>query len=380
MRTAATDLVGIDVPIFAFSHCRDVVAAVTNAGGCGVLGAVGHSPEQLDIDLTWIEEEVKGKPFGVDLLVPQKFAGSDAGGLERDELRDLLDDEHKGFVDDILRRFDVPPLPDDPGQSRRGRGGLNMRVDQKSMAPLLDVLFAHKTKLVASALGPPPPHFIERAHAQGIPVAALAGALEHAERHKAAGADLIVAQGTEAGGHTGQVATMVLVPEVVDAVAPVPVLAAGGIGRGRQLAAGMALGADGVWCGSVWLTTEEAETQPAVKEKFLRARSGDTVRSKSITGKPARMLRTAWTDEWERADGPGPMPMPLQSMLVGEALGRIQRVATKEGSGANQLATYFVGQIVGSMNTVKPTRRVVFEMVEEFVDAVARLNRLVESE
>jgi NAD(P)H-dependent flavin oxidoreductase YrpB (nitropropane dioxygenase family) len=255
-----------------------------------------------------------------------------------------------------------------------------MRVDAKSMAPLLDVLFAHKTKLVASALGPPPPHFIERAHAQGIPVAALAGALEHAERHKAAGADLIVAQGTEAGGHTGQVATMVLVPEVVDAVAPVPVLAAGGIGRGRQLAAGMALGADGVWCGSVWLTTEEAETQPAVKEKFLHARSGDTVRSKSITGKPARMLRTPWTDEWERTDGPGAMPMPLQSMLVGEALGRIQRVATKEGSGANQLATYFVGQIVGSMNTVKPTRRVVLEMVEEFIDAVERLNGLIASD
>jgi NAD(P)H-dependent flavin oxidoreductase YrpB (nitropropane dioxygenase family) len=255
-----------------------------------------------------------------------------------------------------------------------------MRVDPKSMAPLLDVLFAHKTKLVASALGPPPPEFIERAHAQGIPVAALAGALEHAVRHKAAGADLIVAQGTEAGGHTGQIATMVLVPEVVDAVAPVPVLAAGGIGRGRQLAAGMALGADGVWCGSVWLTTEEAETQPAVKEKFLHARSGDTVRSRSITGKPARMLRTPWTEEWERTDGPGAMPMPLQSMLVGEALGRIQRVATKEGSGANQLATYFVGQIVGSMNTVKPARRVVLEMVEEFVEAIERLNRLVDTD
>jgi NAD(P)H-dependent flavin oxidoreductase YrpB (nitropropane dioxygenase family) len=380
MRTAATDLVGIDVPIFAFSHCRDVVAAVSNAGGCGVLGAVAHSPEQLDIDLTWIENEVKGKPFGVDLLVPQKFAGSDEGGLERDELRDLIDDEHKEFVDDILRRYDVPPLPANPDQPRRGSGGLGMRVDPKSMAPLLDVLFAHKTKLVASALGPPPPHFIERAHAQGIPVAALAGALEHAVRHQAAGADLIVAQGTEAGGHTGQIATMVLVPEVVDAVAPVPVLAAGGIGRGRQLAAGMALGADGVWCGSVWLTTEEAETQPAVKEKFLHARSGDTVRSRSITGKPARMLRTPWTEEWERADGPGAMPMPLQSMLVGEALGRIQRVATKEGTGANQLATYFVGQIVGSMNTVKPARRVVLEMVEEFVDAVERLNRLVDTD
>ena len=376
MRTPATDLLGIDVPIFAFSHCRDVVAAVTNAGGCGVLGAVAHSPEQLDIDLTWIEQEVKGKPFGVDLLVPEKFAGAEEGGLDRDALRDLVPAEHRQWVDEVLARYDVPPLPDDQDL---GGLGLGMRVDPKSMAPLLDVLFSHDTKLVASALGPPPPHFIERAHAAGIPVAALAGTVEHARRHQDAGADLVVAQGTEAGGHTGQIATMVLVPEVVDAVAPTPVLAAGGIGRGRQLAAGMALGADGVWCGSVWLTTEEAETSPAVKEKYLRAGLGDTVRSRSITGKPARMLRTAWTDEWDGPGSPGPLPMPLQPLLVGEALARIGRVASKEGSGANQLATYFVGQVVGSMNSVKPTRRVVMEMVEEFVDAVERLHALVES-
>ena len=376
MRTPATDLLGIDVPIFAFSHCRDVVAAVTNAGGCGVLGAVAHSPEQLDIDLTWIEQEVKGKPFGVDLLVPEKFAGAEEGGLDRDALRDLVPAEHRQWVDEVLARYDVPPLPDD---QELGGLGLGMRVDPKSMAPLLDVLFSHDTKLVASALGPPPPHFIERAHAAGIPVAALAGTVEHARRHQDAGADLVVAQGTEAGGHTGQIATMVLVPEVVDAVAPTPVLAAGGIGRGRQLAAGMALGADGVWCGSVWLTTEEAETSPAVKAKYLRAGLGDTVRSRSITGKPARMLRTAWTDEWDGPGSPGPLPMPLQPLLVGEALARIGRVASKEGSGANQLATYFVGQVVGSMNSVKPTRRVVMEMVEEFVDAVERLHTLVES-
>ena len=376
MRTAATDLVGIDIPIFAFSHCRDVVAAVTNAGGCGVLGAVSHTPEQLDIDLAWIEAEVKGKPFGVDLLVPEKFAGSDQGGLGRDELRALVPEEHRRWVDEMMDRYGVPPLDDDTS-GRLGVGG--MRVDPKSMAPLLDVLFAHDTKLVASALGPPPPHFIERAHAAGIPVAALAGSVEHAIKHKNAGADLIVAQGTEAGGHTGQIATMVLVPEVVDAVGPVPVLAAGGIGRGRQLAAGMALGADGVWCGSVWLTTEEAETQPAVKEKFLRAGLGDTVRSRSLTGKPARMLRTAWTDEWERTDGPGPLPMPLQPMLVADAQARIARVASKEGTGANELATYFVGQIVGTMNTVKPAKRVVLEMVEEFVDAVERLGGFLES-
>ncbi|MEJ7584906.1 MAG: nitronate monooxygenase family protein [Acidimicrobiales bacterium] len=377
MRTAATELVGIDVPIFGFSHCRDVVAAVSRAGGCGVLGAVAHSPEQLDIDLSWIEQEVKGKPFGVDLLVPGKFTGSEEGGLDRSELTKLLPDEHRAWVDDLLNRYDVPPALDEH-DGGRGMGG--MRIDPKSMAPLLDVLFAHDTNLVASALGPPPPHFIERAHGAGIPVAALAGSVEHARRHADAGADLIVAQGTEAGGHTGLIATMVLVPEVVDAVGPVPVLAAGGIARGRQLAAGMALGADGVWCGSVWLTTDEAETPPSVKNKFLAAGLGDTVRSRSMTGKPARMLRTAWTDEWERPEGPGTLPMPIQPMLISDAMRRIHRVADKEGSGANDLVTYFVGQVVGSMNSVRPTRRVVLEMVEEFIDTVERLDGLIRSE
>jgi len=376
MRTRATDLVGIDVPIFAFSHCRDVVAAVTNAGGCGVLGAVAHSPEQLDVDLRWIEDEVKGKPYGVDLLVPEKFVGSDEGGLDRESLEGLLPEEHKTFLDDMLARYDVPPLPEG---IKAGRGIGGMRVDPKSMAPLLDACFAHSPRLLASALGPPPAHFLERAHAADIPVAALAGTVEHAQRHAAAGADLIVAQGGEAGGHTGTIATMVLVPEVVDAV-DVPVLAAGGIGNGRQLAAGMALGADGAWCGSVWLTTEEAEVPPFIKDKFLAAGPGDTVRSRSMTGKPARMLRTAWTDEWENPEGPGPLPMPIQPLLIGPAMSRIGRVADKPGTGANDLITYFVGQVVGSMNTVRPTRRVVLEMVEEFIDAVERLGAFLETD
>lgn len=377
MHTKATDLVGIDVPIFAFSHCRDVVAAVTNAGGLGVLGAVAHSPEQLDIDLRWIEDEVKGRPYGVDLLVPEKYVGADEGGLDRDALRSLLPEEHQQFLQDLLDRYGVPQMADGGG-ALRGIGG--MRVDPKSMAPLLDVCFAHSPRLLASALGPPPAHFIERAHGAGIPVAALAGTVDHAAKHAGAGADLVVAQGTEAGGHTGLIATMVLVPLVVDAVGPLPVLAAGGIGNGRQLAAGMALGADGAWCGSVWLTTEEAEVPPSIQKKFLAAGPGDTVRSRSITGKPARMLRTPWTDEWERADGPGPLPMPIQPLLVGPAMARIGQVAEQEGTGANELVTYFVGQVVGTMNTVRPARRVVLEMVEEFVDAVERLERLVDEE
>jgi NAD(P)H-dependent flavin oxidoreductase YrpB (nitropropane dioxygenase family) len=363
-----TEMLGCEYPILAFSHCRDVVAAVTNAGGFGVLGAVAHTPEQLEIDLKWIEDEVKGKPYGLDLLLPQKYAGADEGGLDREAVRSLLPPEQQQFVDDILARYDVPPLTED---AMRGRGG-GMNVSPRGYEPLLDVTFAHGVKLVASALGPPPPALIERAHAQDVLVAALAGKSAHAVRHKAAGADLIVAQGTEAGGHTGEVSTMVLIPEVVDQVAPTPVIAAGGIGNGRQLAAALALGAEGVWCGSVWLTTEEAETHPVVKQKFLAATSSDTIRSRSLTGKPARMLRSAWTDEWEREDAPAPLQMPLQSALVAEAQARIARSAHHAGSGAEKLHNYFVGQVVGTMNQVKPARQVVLDMMTEYADVVGR--------
>ena len=210
-------------------------------------------------------------------------------------------------------------------------------------------------------------------------MAALAGKLEHARRSVDRGADLIVAQGTEAGGHTGTISTMVLVPEVVDAVAPTPVLAAGGIARGRQVAAALALGAEGVWCGSVWLTTAEAETNPSVQKKFLAASSSDTVRSRSLTGKPARMLRTAWTDEWEKSDAPNPLPMPLQTMLVTAAQQRINRNAAREGSGGHQLATYFVGQVVGSLDRVRPARQVVLDMVDEYLEAAGRFATQLEA-
>ena len=359
-------MLGVEFPILAFSHCRDVVAAVTNAGGFGVLGAVAHSPQQLEIDLTWIEEQVHGRPYGLDLLLPQKYAGADEGGIDRETVRQLLPPEQQEFVDDILRRYGVPEL-DEETKSMIFRGG-GLSISPKGYEPLLDIAFAHGIRLVASALGPPPPALIERAKEADVLVAALAGTRTHAERHKTAGVDLIIAQGTEAGGHTGEISTLVLVPEVVEAVKPTPVLAAGGIATGRQIAAAMALGAEGVWCGSVWLTTEEAETQPAVKQKFLAATSKDTVRSRSLTGKPARMLRSAWTDEWEKADAPPPLQMPLQTALVAEAQLRINKSATTEGSGAQELANYFVGQVVGQMNRIRPARQVVLDMVTEYAD------------
>jgi NAD(P)H-dependent flavin oxidoreductase YrpB (nitropropane dioxygenase family) len=375
MRTRIKDLLGIEFPILAFSHCRDVVAAVSRTGGLGVLGAVSHTPEELEHDLTWIEQETGGAPFGVDLLLPQKYVGADEGGLDDTRTAELLPAGHLSFLDGMLENYGVPQLPDG---EHLPVSALN--VSPAGVAPLLDVAFAHPIRLIASALGPPPPYLVERAHGEDVLVAALAGSPVHAARHAAVGADIIVAQGTEAGGHTGEISTMVLVPEVVDAVAPIPVLAAGGIARGRQLAAALALGAEGVWCGSVWLTTEEAETDPVVKQKFLAATSRDTIRSRSLTGKPARMLRTAWTDEWERPDAPAPLPMPLQSALVAEAQERIHRSAQRPGSGAETLDTYFVGQVVGTMNKVKPARQVVLDMVEEYIDTFERLTTITETD
>lgn len=372
MRTRVAELLGVEFPICAFSHCRDVVAAVTNAGGFGILGATAHSPARLHSELTWIEQQTGGKPYGVDLLLPPKYVGAEQGGIDTAQARTLLPEEHRAFVDDLLARYGVTAPA---GDARPSVGGLN--ISPKSYQPLLDVAFDHDIRLIASALGPPPADLVDRAHAAGVLVAALAGTTRHAQRHAAAGVDLIVAQGTEAGGHTGEVATMVLVPEVVDAVAPVPVLAAGGIARGRQIAAALALGAEGVWCGSVWLTTEEAETVPVVKEKFLAATSSDTVRSRSMTGKPARMLRTAWTEEWDRPENPDPLGMPLQTALITEPQLRINSAAAHDGAKARELATYFVGQVVGSLDRVRPTRSVVLDMVEEFIDTIGRLDGLV---
>ena len=391
MRTTICDQLGIEYPVLAFSHCRDVVAAVTRAGGFGVLGATTLTPEQLEVELRWIDEAVGGRPYGVDVLVPEKLAGMERGShFDGAALADLIPEEHRRFLDSLLEEYGIDPS--EPGTDRAtetdadsdsdsvrvdmsnaSREGLAAGLTGEGAVRLIEVALTHPIRLVANALGAPPAEMIKAAHAAGVPVAALAGKREHAERHVAADVDIVVAQGYEAGGHTGEIATMVLVPEIVDAVAPRPVLAAGGIARGRQMAAAMALGAQGVWTGSVWLTTHEAETHPVVKEKFLAATSSDTLRSRSITGKPARQLRSAWTDAWDGPDSPGPLPMPLQPLLVDYALHRIRRAAAAGSPGAVQLVNYFVGQVVGSLDTVRPARQVLHEMIEEYVDVVAEL-------
>ncbi len=365
MRTALCDTFGIEYPIFAFTHCRDVVAAVSKAGGLGVLGAVGFSPEQLEIELDWIDEHVDGKPYGVDTVMPQKKV--DVHGESADEMlaqiRSMIDANHWRYVDELMDRFELPPLPE--GQEPHGVLGWTDDVAHRHV----EIALARPIKLIANALGSPPKDVIDQAHAHGVLVAALAGKAQHAQRHVLNGVDIIVAQGYEAGGHTGEVATMVLVPEVVEAIAPTPVLAAGGIGSGRQIAAALALGAQGVWLGSLWLTTAESGSSPAVLEAYLDATSSDTVRSRCYTGKPARMLRNQWTEAWADQNGPGPLGMPLQNILTSEANARIAR------SGRKDLQFAPVGQIVGRMNEVRPVRDVIYQLVEEYVEAVEELER-----
>ncbi|GIH95021.1 NAD(P)H-dependent flavin oxidoreductase [Planobispora siamensis] len=370
MRTAICEMFGVEFPVFAFSHCRDVVAAVTNAGGFGVLGAVAYSPERLDAELSWIDERVGGRPYGVDVLVPARLDTSVADPAAR--LAEAIPERHRDFVAHLLRKYGVSELDPVPVSMSAVADEFGRRVTARGAGGLVEVALRHPIGLIASALGPPPPEMTAQARKAGVPVAALVGTVEHARRQVAAGADLIVAQGSEAGGHTGEISTMVLVPQVVDAV-DVPVLAAGGIADGRQMAAALALGAEGVWCGSVWLTTEEAETPPVVKRKMLAATSADTVRSRSRTGKPARQLASAWTREWDEApESPGPLPMPLQMLLAEAAMTRIGRAAESGNPGAQELAGYFVGQVVGQLNRVRPARRVVHDMAEEFAAAVER--------
>jgi NAD(P)H-dependent flavin oxidoreductase YrpB (nitropropane dioxygenase family) len=381
MKSQAAELLSIEFPIFAFSHCRDVVAAVSNVGGYGVLGAVAHTPQELEVDLTWIEEHTKGRPFGVDLLIPRKFAGPTEGGTGRSSLKAMIPDEHRAFVERLLEDYDIPPLEHRPETEAGPVGGgykrAGLQVDPISMAPLIDIALAHKTSMLASALGTPPTWLVDDAHSRGVKVAALAGTVEHAVAHAEAGVDLVIAQGTEAGGHTGEISTLVLVPQIVDAVRPIPVLAAGGIGNGRQMAAALALGADGVWCGSIWLTTQEAETSGAVRARMLAAKSQDTVRTRSFTGKPCRVLRSKWTDAWNEDGAPSPLPMPLQSMLSDRPRRRIEAMAERPGSRAVELLSPFVGQVVGQMKAIKPARQVVLEMVDEFVSAWQRVDDLL---
>ncbi len=372
MHTELCDRLGIEFPIFAFTHCRDVVVAVSQAGGFGVLGAVGFTPEQLEVELRWIDEHIGDNPYGVDFVIPGKYEGKSTGETDPKKLEEMLKkmipEQHRAFARKILADHGVPDLP--AGEERRNE---LLGWTEATASPQVEVTLRHpKVKLIANALGTPPQDVIERIHASGRMVSALCGRADQALKHKAAGVDIIIAQGTEGGGHTGEIGSMVLWPEVIDAVAPTPVLAAGGVGRGRQIAAALGMGAQGVWTGSIWLTVEEAEASPEQMDSYLQATSRDTVRSRSWTGKPARMLKNDWTVAWESEESPGTLGMPLQGMLVSEAMTRVHRYP----KAAQKVAFNPVGQIVGAMNEKLAVRDVIYTLVEEYIDSVDRLAKL----
>jgi NAD(P)H-dependent flavin oxidoreductase YrpB (nitropropane dioxygenase family) len=366
MRTALCEAFGIDYPIFAFTPSEHVAAAVSRAGGLGVLGCVRfNGTEELETTLSWLDDNTDGKPYGVDIVMPMKVPTE---GTSLD-LGAMIPEDHKAFVDQTLLKLGVPPLAE--GEGREGVLGWLHSVARSH----LDVALQHRPVLIANALGSPPKDVIDKCHAHGIQVAALAGAAKHALTHVANGVDIIIAQGYEAGGHTGEVASMVLTPDIVDAVGPnVPVLGAGGIGSGRQVAASLALGAQGVWMGSIWLGTEEyrgmGNNSEAWETAFTRATSSDTVRTRVYTGKPARLLKTKWTEAWAEEGAPAPLPMPLQNLLVAEAHNRIS------ASNNPDVISMPVGQIVGRMNEVRPVADVIADLVSEYEETVARLEKL----
>ena len=372
MRTELCERFGIDYPIFVFTPSEKVAAAVTRAGGMGVLGCVRfNDPDDLESVLNWMDANTDGKPYGVDVVMP---ATVPTEGTPVD-INKLIPQAHRDFVAKTLADLGVPPLPEDDSGNDGVLGWLHSIARSHVDIALGYGRGGHRISLIANALGSPPADVIEQAHAAGVPLAALAGTAAHARRHVDNGVDIVVAQGYEAGGHTGEIASMVLVPEVVDAVGNTPVLAAGGIGTGRQVAAALALGASGVWMGSAFLTAAEydlgargAGGPSVIQQALLAATSSDTVRRRIYSGKPARLLKSRWTDAWDAEGAPDPLPMPLQNVLVAEAH---QRMSQSQDPTAVAMP---VGQIVGRMNEIRPVADIIAELVSGFESASRRLD------
>ena len=380
MNSKLCEELGIEFPLFAFSHCRDVVAAGTKAGGFGVFGATNLSGPELEIELNWIDSQVNGMPYGVDLIVPNNFVGK-GENLSDEDMLGKIPQSHKDFAHNILENNGIDVDPNELEEDRKNHLRFGKNMTPEGAHESLTVAFNHPIKMIVNALGMPPKQMVDMAKDAGVKGGALVGAKKHAINQINAGVDILIVAGGEAGGHCGEVSSMVLIPEVYNAIKDikdVPILAAGGIASGSQMAAAMAMGASGAWCGSVWLTTTEAETNPIVKEKMLSASSADTVRSKSRTGKHSRQLRSPWTDAWENSDQVQPLPSPVLPLVAEPALRKLDKLSLAGNKQAADLATYWVGQAVGLMNETKSAGEVVQDFKTDFIEAYERLNGALE--
>jgi NAD(P)H-dependent flavin oxidoreductase YrpB (nitropropane dioxygenase family) len=372
MMTPICERLGCEVPIFAFSHCRDVIAAVTNAGGYACLGASTVSPEDLEVEMRWIDEHTNGRSYGVDVIIPTAYDKEAEAAPE--ELERMIPEEHRGFMDTILQEEGVPDLPDeDRAQLRKelaaGRGGMTPDGARR----LLRVALEHpQVNMIVSALGTPPPDVVEELRQRDLVIGAMCGKVAHAKRQLEAGVEVIIAQGTEAGGHTGEISTLVLVPQVVEAAGDrAAVLAAGGIYHGSQIAAALAMGAQGVWCGTIWLGTRESELDAFQKECIFETPTEGTIRSKVRTGKTVRMRRSKLSEAWARPEAPAYLPTPLQGVLYNEAHQRVIRARRKD------LYSFPVGQSVGAVTSETSVRDIMYNFQLEYGEAMERLAKFM---
>lgn len=361
IQTKLTEMMGLEYPIVAFTHCKDVAVAVSEAGGLGVLGQLTATPDEIAANVRWMRDRLGGKPFGVDLVFPASVPPS--ANLE--DLSAQIPDEYRAFVNGIMERHSLPPPKSNAEMPGFGisRGGL---FSQEAGRRQLDVVLEERVPFFASGLGNPA-FVVEAAHERGIKVGGLIGKVRQARREVEAGVDVIVAQGYDAGGHTGEIGTFTLVPQVVAIAGDTPVLCGGGVGTGAHLAAALCLGAAGVWTGTIWLAVRESDTDMIVKEKIIAATEEDTTRSRSLTGKPARLLKTALTDEWEQPGALSPLPMPLQGVLTADLMISVHQNNYEPFMGSP------AGQVIGTIHEMKPSREVIFDMVADARDILEGL-------
>lgn len=357
LHTPLCDKLGIEYPIVAFTHCKDVAVAVINAGGFSVLGEAMHSPDHIAADIKWIRDRIGGKPFGIDLVLP-------ASVPEERTVEQLLAEipqTHRDFEQKIKRKYNVP----DPKQAPDLHiwGGL----DQKRALAQVEVVFDERVPVFASGLGSPA-FLLKRAHQLGMQVWGLVGKPKQAKKQIAAGTDVIIAQGFDAAGHTGNIGTFSIVPQIADAAreAGVPVLAAGGVTTGRHLAAALALGAAGVWTGSVWLASRESDVNLPLKERLIEAETDDTVYSDCISGYTMRTTRCPWHDEWLGPEAPEVLKPPLQMLLSANYIQGSLDYQRKD------LMTEAAGQGIHYVTEMKPARQILSDLVDEALDVFDR--------
>lgn len=359
LRTRLCIEYGCDVPIVAFAHTRDIVALVTNAGGIGVLGAAPLTAEELRFNIQWIRERVGDRPWGVDLLIPASFVQGNQEDLEAE-----IPEGHRDFVTKLMRDNSIPY----PTRSGPLSTGIELERALDGARQLLDVVLEERVPIFVSGLGSPA-FLLDEAHSRGVKVWGMVGLPRQAARQLDAGVDVIVAQGYDSGGHSGTVGTFTLVPEVVRMAEGTGtlVLAAGGVNNGRQVAAAIAMGADGVWTGTIWLATHESDTETFLKQRLVEARAEDPYQSSAMTGKPIRQLPSRFGDAWKAPDAPEPLPMPLQSVLVRDMLEGIAEARMEDWM------TTPAGQSVVGIRSIRPASDVVFQLVEEAQESFERI-------